>query len=439
MEFHFVPLQCPRLTYKCVGLSMDQSNHIKQRPSSSMSDGYFDKHPKIIISNNMSREDTTFPVHSISEFTLTKSQCSKLLTVADDVIPECDEAKTQNREISKTPSKFNHQDTGKRKSGLLPDKNGLFESGYANIYVSPFKATIYRPINLLDADLAATMSAAKKVKRFSDTSVRLNHENIHRWLLEHGIKSKLRSFSSSNFQRACGVTGANTTSLEHATSKSHDGRLHDLRRSLVMAERLRLAFPPSSRFRHSLGSSDKSMVSLFSLHRLSSIERPVSADIHSRIKSYPHHHKKQAALRSLSSTEQNSDPLCHGALIKASDNNYNDSTHNKVTKDDVDSDKQTLDILDSSLNDEQIRLGLHQNSTQTLQHEMASNNLTAQLANSLEAVSNKKVVFYYISPWFSLETECFHFHYFIIVINLLLNEFFMMRFFFVGFLCLYGK
>lgn len=67
--------------------------------------------------------------------------------------------------------------------------------------------------------------------RNSDSSagVRLNHENIQRWLVEHGINSKLRSFSTANFQldQSCSFKS------DTLRSNSHNGFLNDIRNSLL--------------------------------------------------------------------------------------------------------------------------------------------------------------------------------------------------------------
>ena len=339
MEFRFVPLQCPRLTYKCVGLSIDQSNYIKHNPS----DVYFDKQPKIIISSNGDwlnfhqqnrhhldnnrysctslKTRLSYTDDSASESSSFKGHSSKPLTMPNNGVPECDISELiaeTNLDLLKRKPKNGKPNANTIEPGC-GNKNRFSENGFQRPFPTsslPFKATIYRPVNLLDVDVYS-----KKRKRISDTTcVRLNHENIQRWLLEHGIRSRLRSFSSSNFyHRHSGASfveqGAIKTSLGHATSKSHDGRLHEpcsCRGSLVIAERLRLAAVPTpfnNKLRHSLR-MEKSVISLLS-HRLSN-GRPISDVVHDQQRRLLSNHQLTDV------RERNSDPVCHTWRAKKS-------------------------------------------------------------------------------------------------------------------------
>lgn len=63
----------------------------------------------------------------------------------------------------------------------------------------------------------------------SISGVQLNHENIQRWLLEHGINTKLRSFSTANFL----LNESVPYKSGDIRFQSHNERLNDFRNSLV--------------------------------------------------------------------------------------------------------------------------------------------------------------------------------------------------------------
>ena len=96
------------------------------------------------------------------------------------------------------------------------------------------QTTFHRPVSL-GPDFA--VKKRKRASADSQTVVRLNHDNIQRWLMEHGIKSKLRSFSTANFQLDFNLLKSGTQ-YETGRSQSHDERLDQLRRSLLGTPRL---------------------------------------------------------------------------------------------------------------------------------------------------------------------------------------------------------
>ena len=378
MEFRFVPLQSPRLTYKCVGLQVDQSNHsgLALNQSNHLNDNNSptnlhstDKQPTIIISTNFSnyyRHDN----HQL-ENNGNRHSCTSLktrLSYTDDHGSESSSTKGHNlKQLQQTTQDLNGisdlvelnsgeetplsllrrkqtKEIGKQnlvpfESGCVINRNRFSDNvtqqrpfSASGLPPPPFKATIYRPINLLDvAD--SPCSTNKKRKRISDTTcIRLNRENIQKWLLEHGIKSRLRSFSSSNFHhwRRSGPfiehgTNKHTSLLAHTTSQSHGDRLHEpCRSSLVIAERLNRLAPPmtsfsgsSNKLRHSLRIEKKSVISLALPRRqLSDNGRPISDVVHDQ--------KTRLLLNQQMANdvvrERKSDPMCHAWRTKNHNN-----------------------------------------------------------------------------------------------------------------------
>ena len=370
MEFRFVPLQSSRLTYKCVGLSVDQSNHVglplnqsnHLNDDNNLADAHSTgKQPKIIISTNFYRHDNNHDLDNNSN----RYSCTSLktrLSYTDDHGSESSSIKGHNlkqlqqtttldlngiSDREETPLSLlrRKQTKGIGKQYLVPFDSacGINRNRFSDNIIQqerpfsasclplpPFKATIYRPVNLLDVEDTLSCSMNKKRKRISDTTcVRLNRENIQKWLLEHGIRSRLRSFSSSNFHhwRRSGPfiehgTDKPTSLLAHTTSQSHGDRLHEpCRSSLVITERLnRLAATPmtplfvgGNKLRHSLRIEKKSVISLkLSRRGISSNERPISDVVHDK--------KTQLLLNQqvMKNTlhERKSDPVSHAWRAK---------------------------------------------------------------------------------------------------------------------------
>jgi len=99
------------------------------------------------------------------------------------------------------------------------------------------QTTFHRPVSL-SPDFSVTKR--KRASADSQTVIRLNHDNIQRWLVDHGIKSKLRSFSTANFQLDFNLLKGEKHNHK-GRSQSHYERLDEFRRSLTINCSPRLA------------------------------------------------------------------------------------------------------------------------------------------------------------------------------------------------------